>query len=143
MDIIGENCRKSFMFLGTYQPNLIGKGRIALPKKIRNELAGNRLVLTIGFENCVLGFAEKAWEGIVQPELSRPFFSDTQARDLRRKMCMEAMVIELDSQGRFIIPESMMKYAGVKEQLTVIGAGDHFEIWDNKSWEDYRKKLSK
>jgi len=142
MDINGESWRKS-MFLGTYKPNLIGKGRIALPKKIRNELAGNRLVLTIGFENCILGFAEKSWEEIVKPEFSRPFFSDQESRDLRRKMCMEAMVIELDSQGRFIIPETMMSGTDIKEQLTVIGAGDHFEIWNDKTWEDYRKKLNK
>jgi len=131
------------MFLGTYQPNLIGKGRIALPKKIRNELSGERIVLTIGFEKCVFGFNEKNWEEIIKPELSRPLFSDAGGRDLRRKMCMEATILTLDSQGRFVIPDKMLDYAGVKESLTLIGAGDHFEIWDSQSWKSYQEKLEK
>ena len=130
------------MFLGTYEPNLIGKGRIALPKKVRSELIGERMVLTVGFEKCIFGFNEKNWEQIVQPELSRPLFSDQEGRDLRRKMCMEAMVITLDSQGRFIIPEQMLEYAGIDNQLVIIGAGDHFEIWGTKMWSEYRQHLS-
>lgn len=128
------------MFLGTYQPKLIGKRRIALPKKIRSELLGERMVLTIGFEKCIFGFSEKNWEEIIKPELARPLFSDSEGRDLRRKMCMEAMVINLDSQGRFVIPEAMMKYASIKDKLILIGAGDHFELWDSNEWNSYREK---
>jgi len=128
------------MLLGTYQPNLIGKGRIALPKKIRSELAGERIVLTVGFEKCIFGFSEKGWEEIVKPELSQPLFSNQEARDLRRKMCASAQVVNLDSQGRFVIPETMLNYAGIKEEIILIGAGDHFEIWDSKKWEAYRAK---
>lgn len=127
------------MFLGTYEPNLIGKGRIALPKKVRNEVSGERIVLTIGFDQCIFGFNEKDWEQTVGPELSRPLFSDKEGRDLRRKMCMEAIVINLDAQGRLVIPEKMMGYAGIKDQLVVIGCGDHFEIWEAGIWKDYAK----
>lgn len=138
MYINGDKWRKK-MFLGTYEPNLIGKGRIALPKKIRNEIKGERIVLTIGFDKCIFGFNEGDWDQTVGPELSRPLFSDSEGRDLRRKMCMEATVMSLDSQGRFVIPEKMLAYANIKDKLTVIGAGDHFEIWDDKSWSDYSK----
>ena len=129
------------MFLGTYQPNLIGKGRIALPKKIREQLVSNKIVLTIGFEKCVFGFDEKIWEEIVKPELSRPLFSDEGGRNLRRKMCAEAMVMQLGAQGRFVIPEQMMKYAGIEDKLTLIGAGDHFEVWDSQEWKAYLEKI--
>jgi len=129
------------MFLGTYEPNLIGKGRIALPKKIREQLESSKIVLTIGFERCIYGFEEKNWEQIVKPELSRPLFSDEEGRILRRKMCAEAMVIQLGAQGRFVIPEQMMKYAGIKDKLTLIGAGDHFEVWDSKAWKTYLEKI--
>ena len=128
------------MFLGTYHPKLIGKGRIALPKKIREELKDKKMVLTIGFEKCIFGFSEKGWEEIVKPELSRPLFSDPEGRSLRRKMCREAMVVNLDSQGRLVIPEEMMEYAEIKDRLTIIGAGDHFEIWEETKWQDYLKK---
>lgn len=129
------------MFLGTYEPNLIGKGRIALPKKIREQLESNKIVLTIGFERCIYGFEEKSWEEIVKPELSRPLFSDAEGRNLRRKMCVEAMVIQLGAQGRFVTPELMMKYAGIKDDLTLIGAGDHFEVWDSAIWKNYLEKI--
>lgn len=131
------------MFLGTYQPKLIGERRMALPQKISAEIKGQKIVLTVGFENCIFGFNEKDWEEIVQPELARPLFSDAEGRSLRRKMCMEAMVVKLGAQGRFVIPEAMMKYAGIKDKLTLVGAGDHFEIWDNQEWEAYRQKWAK
>lgn len=130
------------MLLGTYQPTLIGKNRLALPSKLRREIKGNRLVLTVGFEECILGFEEKRWEEVTASDLSRPL-SDSEGRDLRRKMFTEAMVITLDSQGRFVVPGTMMKYAGIKTKLTIIGAGDHFEIWDSDRWDIYRQELDK
>jgi len=126
------------MFLGSYEPNLISKGRLALPKRIRSELMGGRVVLTIGLEKCLYGFAEKDWEKIVAPELTRPLFSDAEGRAVRRQVCMEAMVVELGSQGRLVMPETMVEYAGIEKQAVVIGAGDHFEIWEKKEWKRYR-----
>ena len=130
------------MLLGTYKPTLIGKNRLLLPIRLRKEIVGNKLVLSVGFEDCILGFEEKKWEEVTAADLSRPL-SDAKGRDLRRKMCMDAITINLDSQGRFVIPETMVEYASVEENITVIGAGDHFEIWNSKIWEDYQKKLSK
>lgn len=126
------------MFLGTFTPNLIGKGRIALPKKIRNEVKGERIVLSIGFEKCLFGFEEKTWANAIAPELSKPL-SDTEGRKLRRQMCANASVVELDSQGRLVIPEDLMNYAEIKEELLVIGAGDHFELWNKSAWEKYKE----
>ena len=130
------------MFLGTFRPKIIDERRIALPKKVRREIKGNKIVLTVGFEACIFGFNEKDWEEIVRPELERPLFSDAGGRALRRKMCMEAMVVELGAQGRFVIPEAMVRYAGIKSKLVLIGAGDHFEIWSEKEWEKYSKELN-
>lgn len=130
------------MLLGTYKPTLIGKNRIALPMKLRKEIAGNRIVLAIGFEDCILGFEEKKWEEVTAIDLSKPL-SDAAGRDLRRKMCMNAVVITLDSQGRFVIPGVMAEYAGIEEDVTLIGAGDHFEIWEATRWTGYKKKIEK
>lgn len=133
----------NIMFLGTFEPNLMEKDRIALPKKIREELGGHRLILTIGFEKCIFGFTEKMWEEVTKQELTKPLFSDKEGRDLRRKMCAEALNIELDAQGRFIIPERMSEFAGITNSLAIIGAGDHFEIWNKKDWEEYRDMMRK
>lgn len=130
------------MFLGTYKPKLIDERRIALPGKIRKEIKGKRIVLAIGFEKCILGFEEKKWEEVTAADLSRPL-SDSEGRDLRRRMFMGATVIELGAQGRFVIPQMMANYGGIKKEITLIGAGDHFEIWDQKKWETYRTQLDK
>ncbi len=129
------------MFLGSFEPNLMEKGRIALPKKIREELGSSRLILTIGFETCILGFTEKMWEEVTKTELSRPLFSDKEGRDLRRKMYSEAINLELDGQGRCVLPKSMLDYAQIANELVVIGAGDHFEIWEKIRWEEYRNSM--
>lgn len=131
------------MFLGTFAPNLMEKGRIALPKKIREELTGNKLVLTIGFETCIFGFSQASWDEVIKPELSRPLFSDKQGRDLRRQMCAAAVNIELDSQGRLVMPQEMVEFAQISQKVLIIGAGDHFEIWSNQKWEEYRNLIKK
>lgn len=129
------------MLLGTYEPSYLGKGRVALPKKIRGEVPGERVILTVGFESCIVGFDEKTWNEVVRPELEKPFFSDEEARRMRRKMCVHAMVVPIDKQGRIIIPESMLSFAQIKNAVTIIGAGDHFEIWETNSWNTYAKQL--
>jgi MraZ protein len=132
------------MFLGTFEVTLIDRNRLSMPAKIQEEIAGPRLVLVIGFEECIFGFREKDWEEVVKPELSRPFFSDDAGREMRRKMCASAKVIDLGSQRRFVMPQDMVEFAGiVREKVTIIGAGDHFEIWDSQKWYEYQKKLRK
>lgn len=129
------------MLLGTYTPTLIGERRITLPGKIRKELKGKKIVLTIGFDQCILGFEEKKWAEVTAVDLSRPL-SDTEGRELRRKMFAEAAVVELGVNGRFVIPETMVNYAGIENQVVLIGAGDHFEIWGKKHWQTYQKQIS-
>lgn len=131
------------MFLGTYEPNLMEKGRVALPKKIREQLGGEDMVLAIGFETCIFGFTTKQWEEITVSETSKSLFSDKEARDLRRKIYADAENVRLDAQGRCIIPQIMMEYAEIGSGVVIIGAGDHFEIWDKKRWEEYRDGLAK
>jgi len=130
------------MLLGTYQPTLIGKNRLVLPTKLRKEIKGNKVVLSIGLEECIFGFEEKEWEKVTAADLARPI-SDAEGRMMRRRLCMNAEVVKLDSQGRFVIPEKMVKYAGVKNEVVLIGAGDHFEIWNKDNWGEYQKKLEK
>lgn len=129
------------MLLGTFATNLIGKNRLVLPSKLRKEISGERIVLSVGFEPCLFGFAEKKWEEVTAAELSRPL-SDQEGRDLRRKMFSQAVVVEIDSHSRFVVPENLLN-APLGGPMTIIGAGDHFEIWEKKKWEEYEKKLKK
>lgn len=128
------------MLLGTYEPTLIGKNRLALPAKLRKEISGDRLVLAVGFEECVLGFEEKKWEEVTLNDLATPL-SDKKGRDLRRKMFSQAEVVELDGQGRIVVPESLVSGREFKGEIVVAGCGDHFEIWSKQKWEEYRARM--
>lgn len=129
------------MFLGTYQHNLMDQGRLALPKKIRNELTGEKVILTVGFEQCILGFDEKKWEDTTKVELEKPLFTDRKTRDLQRKIFAEAESVQLDDQGRFVIPRFMTDKVGIKNKILIIGVGNHFEIWEKEIWDNYQKSI--
>ncbi|MBI4067501.1 cell division/cell wall cluster transcriptional repressor MraZ [Candidatus Gottesmanbacteria bacterium] len=131
------------MFLGTYEHNLLDKDRISLPAKLRSVLEGQRIILRVGLEPCIVGFKESDWMENTKGELSKPFFLDKKGRDERRKIFANAEYAELDSQGRFVLPKAMLLHAGIREKASIIGAGDHFEIWETKIWRDYYKKVRK
>jgi MraZ protein len=129
------------MFLGEYQPTLIESCRIALPVKIREQIKGKEVVLSRGFEKCLFGYEKSDWELEAQKEIQSPI-SDSKTRKLKRYLFSGAANVALDSQGRFVIPTALKDYAGLKDKVTVIGAGDHFEIWETNRWQVHLKSIS-
>lgn len=129
------------MFLGTYSAQLSEGSRLSIPKKIRREVQNGEIILFTGFEQCIFGFNREMWREVVRPHIEKPFFIDNQGRDMRRKMNMTATLASIDAQARIVIPDTMLDYASIKNAITVIGAGDHFEIWDKNTWEEYSKEL--
>jgi MraZ protein len=128
------------MFLGEFKHNLTAGKRLALPKKIREQISGNEVILAKGFEPCIFGFTGEAWSEAARQELTVPI-SEVRGRQIRRQMFAGAQVIGIDVQGRVVVPETLLEWANIKGELTVIGAGDHFEIWDSASWKKYSAKI--
>ena len=122
------------MFVGEYQIKFLGKGRIALPKRVRSLLSGNKVVLSRGFDNCIFGYEKKAWEEASVKQTEVPV-TEERGRAIRRYLFSGAMVTKFDAQGRVVIPGFLLEYAQIGKKVTVIGAGDHFEIWDSDAWE--------
>jgi len=129
------------MFLGTYNAQLSEGGRVSIPKKIRREVQNGEVILFIGFEQCIFGFNKNTWQELTRTELEKPFFGDGDGRDMRRKVNMSACVATLDAQSRIVMPDTMLEFASITDAITIIGAGDHFEIWGKKIWEEYSKEL--
>lgn len=121
------------MYLGTYTPKLLIGNQISLPAKIRKAIGGQQAITTTGYDKCVYGFSPSEWRKMTETELTKPLSSD-EGRRLRRQIFAAAEEVKFDSQGRFVLPEFLRSYAGVTEELVVIGAGDHFEIWDSGEW---------
>lgn len=130
------------MFLGEYHTNFTGLGRLVLPKKFRQKLPGGSLVLSRGFEGCIWGFTPEDWEREAGKQLEISA-TEKEARNLRRYLFSAAEEVELDKQGRFVIPRSLLQYGGLKSEVNLIGAGDHFEIWDPQNWKKIESDLTK
>ena len=123
------------MFLGTYSPRMDAKGRIILPAKFREELSAG-LVLTRGQERCLYVFPSAEFERIHERMRSAPL-PGRAARDFLRVFPSGASDELPDKQGRITIPPILRQYAGLGDQLVVIGSGTRAEIWDASAWEEY------
>ncbi len=128
------------MFLGEYQLKFTGQGRVILPKKLREAIIGREIILSRGFEGCIWGFDKKTWEEEAGKQLEISAL-EKEARNLRRYLFSSSIQVDLDEQGRFVIPGSLLTYAKIRGEVILVGCGDHFEIWDNVSWEEESKRL--
>ena len=129
------------MFLGEYQPNITEGSRIALPKKLRDQIRGEELILSRGFEKCVFIYDKEDWVSEAQKQVENPI-TDAKTRDIKRYMFAGAIEASIDDQGRVVLPVSLKEYAGISKKTTVIGAGDHIEIWDLENWSKHLEKIS-
>lgn len=131
-------------YLGEFRHNLTEKNRLSLPKRIRVEIDSVEVVLTRGFEFCIVGYDLLRWDEMAKQPLSIPTF-EREGRELRRKLFSSASIVELDGQGRLVIPETHLAWAKLKgkvgEEVVIIGAGDHFEIWESDEWMKESDKL--
>ena len=124
------------LFLGEYEHALDDRGRITLPRKIRHELDERDVVLTRGFDTCIFGFDKSSWETEAGKHLETPV-TDSTARSLRRYLFSGAQKADIDKLGRILLPAQLKEYASISRSIVVIGAGDHFEIWDKEKWREY------
>ncbi len=126
------------MLLGEYKHSLDIKGRMAIPFKFRDELSGGAII-TRGLDNCLFLFAPKAWEELVKKITALPL-AQSNSRAFSRLMLSGAQDVEIDKQGRILVPDYLRKYAGLEKQVVVTGLFSRAEIWDEKRWADYKKK---
>lgn len=129
------------MFLGEYQPNITEGSRIALPKKLRDQIRGEELILSKGFERCVFIYDREDWVAETQKQVENPI-TDSKTRDIKRYLFSSAAEATIDDQGRIVLPATLKDYAGINKKTVVIGAGDHVEIWDPVNWKEYSEKIS-
>jgi MraZ protein len=124
------------MFLGTYKANFSGKFRVVLPRKLREELGSDKgIILTKGLDGCIWGFNKKEWEKQAKVQMEIPI-TEEKGRFLRRYIFASADAVVLDHQGRFLISSSLIDFAQIKEEVLIVGAGDHFELWNPIRWDE-------
>lgn len=129
------------MFLGEYQPNITEGSRIALPKKLRDQIHGDEIILSRGFEKCIFLYDKEDWVNEAKKQVENPI-SDLKTRDLKRYMFASAAESAIDAQGRIVLPTTLKTYAAIDKKTCVVGAGDHIEIWDADAWSAHLEKIS-
>ncbi len=125
------------MFYGEYTVMVTEGGRIAIPKKIRENLTGNMLILTKGFDVCLAGYDNQDWQKRTQ-DLMGVSLLDKEHIDKRRVLFSGAHEIEFDEQGRCVVPKALIEFMGSgSKKVKIVGVGDHFEIWNEEKWNSY------
>lgn len=125
------------MIIGEYQNRIGEKKRVALPKKFRIEI-GDEIILTRGYENCLVLVNKGMWEKIGSDVINGSFINKN-IRDTSRFLVGSASEVSLDPQGRFVIPQGLFDYANLNEDIVFVGLINWIEIW---SLEDWKKKLN-
>lgn len=123
------------MFIGEYNHSLDTKNRIIIPAKFREEL-GKNFVLTKGLDGCLYVYPKSQWE-ILQKKLETLPLTNKNARAFVRFFFSGAHELELDKQGRTLIPQNLLEYGKIQKEIVSIGVSNRIEIWSKVKWEEY------
>lgn len=126
------------MFLGTYTPKLDDKGRLTLPAKFREELAGG-LMVTKGQDHSLAVYPREEFAARARKAaaISR---TNPEARAFIRNLAASADEQRPDAQGRITLSAGHRDYAGLTKECVVIGSVDFLEIWDAQAWATYQEE---
>ncbi len=128
------------MFIGEYQSVIGEKNRVAIPKRLREEIKG-KVILTRGYERCLIMVDSKSWDTLIKEINKNPLLS-LNVRDTKRYLLSGAIEIEYDKQGRFVISEELKNFSELNNDIVFLGVGEWIEIWDLEKWNKKLDKLS-
>jgi len=128
------------MLLGTYTVAFSSKHRVAIPSQFRKYL-GEKFILAKWYEGCLVLVSNEFWNALWQRLIGKEEIIVSQIRDTERFIMASAYEMELDSQGRIVIPEKLVLYAGLGTGVSFLGIGDRVEIWDEGGWNEKEKLL--
>jgi len=125
------------MFIGEYHHTIDEKGRLAVPVRFRAELAQGA-VITRGLDSSLFLFPKEEWDKLANKLANLPL-GQSNSRAFARLMLAGAMDVELDKQGRLILPEYLRQYAELGKNVVVAGLYNRLEVWGATKWEEYKK----
>lgn len=123
------------MFLGTYTPRLDDKGRLTLPAKFREALAGG-VTVSKSQDHCLAVYPREVFAERARTVLAASRSSE-EARAFHRNLAASSDEQLPDGQGRITLSADHRRYADLGKECVVIGAVDYVEIWDATAWATY------
>ena len=129
------------MFIGEYTHTIDQKGRLAIPAKFRSAFQKGAVV-TRGLDNCLFLYTLDEWKKLADKLVELPI-SKANTRAFARLMLAGAMDVELDKQGRLIVPEYLRSYSNIKKNVVITGLYNRLELWSEDVWDKYKKGTEK
>ena len=123
------------MFFGSYNHTLDEKGRLMIPRKMREQVGGVLYIMQ-GYDGSLSLYTETRYQALVE-EYSRLSFNQSKVRDYLRLQFASTFEIEVDKLGLIQLPTALLGKFNISRDVMVLGIGDHIEIWDKTKYEDY------
>ncbi len=128
------------MFIGEYQHSIDTKGRMIIPAKFREELQSN-FIVTRGLDGCLTIYTIEQWAEIIAGLKKLPN-TKKETRMYIHMLTAKATECTFDSQGRILLPSSLITEAKIEKECVVVGVMDHVEIWAKERWLNYYSEAS-
>lgn len=129
------------MLVGQYETKIGAKRRVAVPKVVRSHL-GDKFIIARWYEGSLVLTDYKGWEKLMARLTSKVATITTTVRDTDRFVMGGAFEVEVDAQGRVIVPEVLVKHASLKSSAVFVGLSDRVEIWDKENWIKKEKEIA-
>lgn len=127
------------MYFGSFAHNLDDKGRLMIPRKMREEL-GYKVYIMKGFEGSLSLYDESGYQKLVS-EFTRLSFNQQKVRDYLRLQFASTYEMDVDKLGRVQLPTALLTKYGISKEVLVLGIGDHIEVWDKAKYEAYENSI--
>lgn len=121
------------MFMSEYNHTVDAKGRLIIPSKFR-EILGDEFVISKGMDGCLFVYANDDWKAFEEKLTSLPLINK-EARQFARFFLAGAAQVEVDKQGRILLPASLRSFANLDKDVVLVGVGSRIEIWDKEKYE--------
>lgn len=121
------------MFMSEYNHTIDAKGRLIIPSKFREAL-GEEFVVSKGMDGCLFVYANEDWNAFEQKLTALPLINK-EARQFARFFLAGAASVEVDKQGRILLPANLRSFAGLDKDVVLVGVGSRIEIWSKEKWE--------
>lgn len=125
-------------FSGKYYYTLDPKGRLIIPAPFREIISSNYnpklYVVNAAFDNCLHIYPQEEWQKLEDKVRQLPSMDDA-VKYFKRKVIASAQEVELDRQGRVLVPASLREDAGLHSDIAIVGQIDRIDLWDRKEWD--------
>lgn len=127
------------IFAGEYEHRIDPQGRVAIPSRFKLAFIDG-IVLGRAYDNCVVVYTPEEWERAAT-DLAQQSNTAANARKLARLTFSGAYAGTLDRAGRVVVPIQLREYAGLGEDVVIVGTGRFIEIWSATAWAEERRTL--